>query len=80
MLRNLADFSTVAYKLVAYKKIRVSCNRCHYMISVIQFKEQKYHVTENGIFTDILSFDQEKYICNTCHTKLVKGNIPAQAV
>ena len=60
--------------------ICVSCNRCHYMRSIVQFKEERYNLQEDDVFTDVLSFDGKKYICHTCHQKLMKGNIPAQAV
>ena len=58
----------------------VSCNRCHYMRSIVQFKEERYNLQEDDVFTDVLSFDGKKYICHTCHKKLMKGNIPDQAV
>ena len=35
---------------------------------------------EVNIFTDVKSFDGKKYICKTCHTKIVKGQTPCQAV
>ena len=59
--------------------ICVACNRCHYIRSVVCFKEDKYNLEEN-IFSLINSFDGKQYICHTCHRKLLKGNVPCQAV
>ena len=36
--------------------ICVSCNRCHYIKSVVQFKQEKYNL-QDDVFTDIVSFD-----------------------
>ena len=33
-----------------------------------------------NLFTDIKSFDQKQYICKTCHSKVLKGKTPCQAV
>ena len=43
---------------------------------------RKFHRDAYSIdtFTDVPSFDNEQYICNTCHSKLIKGKIPCQAV
>ena len=54
-----------------------SCNRMLYRKSVRKFHRDTYSV---DIFTDVPSFDNEQYICNTCHSKLMKGKIPCQAV
>ena len=54
-----------------------SCNRMLYRKSVRKFQRNTYSI---DIFTDVPSFDNEQYICNTCHSKLIKGKIPCQAV
>ena len=36
--------------------------------------------TQQELFTDIKSFDEKQYICKTCHTKVLKGQVPCQAV
>ena len=54
-----------------------SCNRMLYRKSVRKFQTNTYSI---DIFTDVPSFDNEQYICNTCHSKLIKGKIPCQAV
>ncbi|CAH3142591.1 unnamed protein product [Porites evermanni] len=33
-----------------------------------------------NIFTEKLSFDNKEYICKTCHSKVIKGKVPCQAV
>jgi len=33
-----------------------------------------------NIFTEKLSFDSKEYICKTCHSKVIKGKVPCQAV
>ena len=35
---------------------------------------------DETLFTDVKSFDDEEYICKTCHFKVLKGKIPCQAV
>ena len=60
------------------------CTVCHRMLyrkSVLIFNKQK-HVNCNiqNIFTDKFSFDNKKYICKTCHSKIIKGKVPCQAV
>ena len=32
------------------------------------------------LLTDIKSFDEKQYICKTLHTKVLKGQVPCQAV
>ena len=32
------------------------------------------------LFTDIKKFDEKQYICKTLHTKVLKGQVPCQAV
>ena len=54
-----------------------SCNIILYRKSVRKFHRDAYSI---DIFTDVPSFDNEQYICNTCHSKLIKGKIPCQAV
>ena len=36
--------------------------------------------TQQELFTDIKSFDEKQYICKTCHTKVLKGQVPCQAI
>lgn len=33
-----------------------------------------------NIFTEKLCFDNKEYICKTCHSKVIKGKVPCQAV
>ena len=40
----------------------------------------QYSIYTRDIFTRITSFDNEGYICGTCHFKARKGQIPCQAV
>ena len=60
------------------------CTVCHRMLyrkSVLIFKKQKYvNCNIQNIFTDKLSFDNEEYICKTCHSKIIKGKVPCQAL
>ena len=57
------------------------CNRLLYRKTVIQLKKQAYNTAEKqSLFTDIKSFDDKHYICRTCHTNVLKGKIPCQAV
>ena len=36
--------------------------------------------TQQELFTEIKSFDEKQYICKTRHTKILKGQVPCQAV
>ena len=54
------------------------CHRSFYHRSVIKFNEDKYELDVSSL--SIKSYDTKEYICNTCHTKLKKNQIPCQAV
>ena len=56
------------------------CNRCLYKRSVIDYKEEKYNIFVEGLYTDVKSFDGKLYVCKTCDLKLKKGKVPCQAV
>ena len=57
------------------------CNRMLYRKSVLIFNKQKYvNCNIQNIFTEKLSFDNKEYICKTCHSKVIKGKVPCQAV
>ena len=57
------------------------CNRMSYRKSVLIFNKQKYaNRSIQNIFTEKLSFDNKEYICKTCHSKVIKGKVPCQAV
>ena len=49
--------------------------------SVLIFNKQKYvNCNIQNVFTEKLSFDKKEYICKTCHSKVIKGKVPCQAV
>lgn len=57
------------------------CNRMLYRKSVLIFNKQKYvNCNIQNIFTEKLSFDSKEYICKTCHSKVIRGKVPCQAV
>jgi len=61
--------------------ICVICNRTLYKTSVLLFLESKYEASSDVVFSSrVQSFDNLEYICRTCHSKLSKNKIPAQAV
>ena len=60
--------------------ICVICNRCHYERSVLLFNIDNYEIDIDHFYHNIHSFDGSSYICKTCHRKLKKSDIPAQAV
>jgi hypothetical protein len=49
-----------------------------YRRSVVQLTKCKYDI--QYVFTDVQSFDEKEYICKTCQSKIIKGNVPCQAV
>ena len=55
-------------------------NRLLYRKSVILLQKDKYINVDETLFTDIKSFDDKEYICKTCHSKVLEGKIPCQAI
>ena len=54
------------------------CNRVLYRRTVLALNKSKYG--KQNLFTGKTSFDNKEYICKTCHSKLLKGQVPCQAV
>ena len=86
---NRAKGTTCASKIEKFRTeirqgpfyICVICNRLLYKVTVKLFDENKYRGVDGEVFQyRVLSFDGKEYICNTCNKKLVKNNIPCQAV
>lgn len=55
------------------------CNRLLYRKTVIHLNKEIYS-SQLNVFTDVKSFDDKQYICRTCNTKVLNGNIPCEAV
>lgn len=60
--------------------ICIVCHRCLYKRSVVKYNAEKYDLQHPDIINEIKSCDGEYYVCLTCHKKLLKDIIPAQAV
>ena len=61
--------------------ICVVCNRCLHKSNVVSFVSEKYSSEiSHDVNTDVRSFDENRYNCRTCNTKLTKNNVPCQAV
>ena len=56
------------------------CNCLLYRQSVKLLEKKKYRLVPTTLFTNIASFHNKIYICTTCHSEVVKGKIPCQAV
>ena len=57
------------------------CNRMLYRKSLLIFNKQKcVNCNIQNVFTEKLSFDNKEYICKKCHSKVIKGKAPCQAV
>ena len=57
------------------------CNRLLYKKSVrLLDRNSCSSSVPMSVFTNITSFDKKEYICSTCHSKVIKGKIPCQAV
>ena len=77
--RKLNDFKNNIKNGPYY--ICVICNRSLYKRSVNLFKDSSYIGISKELFSSrVESFDQNEYICQTCHSKLKKNKIPCQAV
>ena len=57
-----------------------ACNCLLYRKSVKLLEKKKCSSVPKTVFTNTASFDNKEYICTTCHSKVVKGKIPCQAV
>ena len=56
------------------------CNRLLYRKSVQLLGRNNYTSVPQSVFTNVISYDNKEYICITCHSKVLKGKIPCQAV
>ena len=75
--KRIASFKSLIKEGPTY--ICAVCHRCLYRRSVVMLDLNKYHVNEN-VIQPIASSDLSQHICITCHKKLLKGDIPCQAV
>ena len=60
--------------------ICIVCDRCLYKISVIDYKEEKYNIFVESLYTVVKLFDGKLYVSRTCDPKLKKGKVPRQVV
>ena len=60
--------------------ICIVCNTLLYRKTVMEFKKCNYN-SSSCLFTSVTSFNGNMYICNTCHSTIMKKNkTPCQAV
>ena len=56
-------------------------NRCLYKSNVVLFNKEKYNLDNiREKITDVKGFDNNFYICKTCHIKMKKSQVSCQAV
>ena len=53
---------------------------CTNVISDYNYKDEKYQIITAEMYDPVKSFDENLYICETCHKPLRKNEIPRQAV
>ena len=53
---------------------------CYIKKSVKQCNLDKYMYPSQKYFNRRKSYDNKEYICKTCHSKVIKGKLPCQAV
>lgn len=76
------DYYIMSFK----KKIREGpfyiCIVCHRLLfrKTIRIFDETEHKTNNSIFACKKSYDGQQYIRKTCHTKLLRQQVPCQAV
>ena len=59
----------------------VVCKRCLYKSNVVLFDKEKFNIGKiREKITDVRSFDNNFYICKTCHIKMKKSQVPCQPV
>ena len=86
--QQMPHVQSVSARITRFKKlitdgpfyICVVCNRCLYKRSVIQFHEDQFEHLISDMYTSVVSFDEEKYICKTCARKIRKKHVRCQAV
>ena len=54
------------------------CNRTLYKKSVLKLNKSGY--PSQDIFKIQSSYDGKEYICKTCHSKVIQGRLPCQAI
>ena len=60
--------------------ICVCCQRGLYKNSTVLYKPDKYQIRVEDYTNLKMTYDLMHYMCKTCHSKLLKGNVPCQAV
>ena len=59
----------------------VVCNRCSYKSNAVLFDKEKCNIDKiREKITDVRSFDNNFYICKTCHIKMKESQFPCHAV
>lgn len=73
---NLDSFITTFHKKVRESPYYICsvCNRILYRKTVQEVKKNMYGFQH--LFTGKKSFDDKEYICKTCKSKLLKGQVP----
>lgn len=73
---NLDSFITTFHKKVREGPFYICsvCNRILYRKTVQEVKKNMYGFQH--LFTGKKSFDDKEYICKTCKSKLLKGQVP----
>ena len=86
--QQMLHVRSVSAKITRFKKLIIDgpfyicivCNHCLYKRSVIQFHEDQFEHFISDMYTSVVSFDEEKYICKTCGRKIRTKHVPCQAV
>ena len=84
--QQMLNVQSVSAKITRFKKLIIDgsfyicivCNRCLYKRSVIQFHEDRFEHLISDMYTSVVSFDEEKYICKTCSRKIRTKHVPYQ--
>ena len=84
----MSHVQSVSTKITRFKKLIIDepfytcivCNRCLYKKFVSQFREDQFEHLISDMYTSVVSFDEEKYICKTCARKIRAKHVPCQAV
>ena len=84
--QHLPHVQSVSAMITRFKKliidgpsyICVVCNRCLYERSVIKFQEGQFKHLILDMYTGVVSFDEERYICKTCAREIRTKHAPCQ--
>ena len=60
--------------------ICIVCQWCFYKCTASSFEHEKYHILTIELYCPVRAFEENIYICNSCHKHLSKNGMLCQKV